>query len=152
MKQFSVITILALMVALAPGFGAMVYGQEPALPQTLHSIVHIEIPTTDFQKSKAFYEALLGWKVQIDTVMNYATWEASAPPNGGFMKWDKISQEKETTLIYVLVEDVDAACRKSESLGGKTALPKQPVGDMGWFAVIQDPCGASLALWQEAKK
>jgi len=68
------------------------------------------------------------------------------------MKWDKICQEKECTTVYVLVENLDETYRQAESLGGKVVMPRQAVGDMGWFAVILDSCGASIGLWEEAKK
>jgi predicted enzyme related to lactoylglutathione lyase len=32
----------------------------------MHGICHIEIPTTDLAKSKAFYENVFGWKVEVD--------------------------------------------------------------------------------------
>jgi predicted enzyme related to lactoylglutathione lyase len=126
--------------------------QHGAKPPALHSICHVEIPTTDFTKSKAFYEALFGWKVEIDTVMNYASFETGTPPGGGFMKWDKISQEKETTNVYVLVASIEESCQKAQTLGGIVACAKTPVGDMGWFAMVVDPCGAGIGLWEEAKK
>lgn len=117
-----------------------------------HPICHLEIPTTDFEKSKAFYEALFGWQIELLPQVNYALWNAGEGVNGGFVKYDRISQDKEVTLAYVLVDDVAAYCHKAESLGGKVITPKAPVGEMGWYAVFQDSVGATLALWEAVKK
>ena len=117
-----------------------------------HPICHIEIPTTDFEKSKKFYEALLGWTVELWPQMNYAVWKPGEGVDGGFQMWKKISKDKEATLVYALVESVDEYSRKAEALGGRVVVPKQAVGDMGWFAVIADTCGATIGLWESAKK
>jgi predicted enzyme related to lactoylglutathione lyase len=121
-------------------------------PAAQHPIVHIELPSTDLAKSKAFYEALFGWKVQIDTVMNYASFETGGELGGGFMKWDKITKDKEATCAYVLVDNAEEMGQKATALGGCVVVPKTAVGDMGWFVTICDPNGAAIGLWESTKK
>ncbi len=156
MKKFSLVIVLLATLSMLPLFSLVLLAQEPPPPPPpyppLGSIVHIEIPTTDFQKSKAFYEALFGWKVQIDTVMNYAMFETSAPPGGGFVKWDKINQDKEVPLFYILVSSVEDMTQKAEALGARVCMSKQEVPGMGWFAVFTDPVGAPFAIWEGMKR
>ena len=47
---------------------------------------------------------------------------------------------------YVTVSDVDAMIPRVIKLGGKISVPAQDIPEVGRFAVIQDPQGATLAL------
>ncbi len=53
-------------------------------------------------------------------------------------------------LSYINVEDIDAATEKATSLGAELVQGKTQVPSMGWFTVLTDPTGASIALWQSA--
>jgi predicted enzyme related to lactoylglutathione lyase len=53
-------------------------------------------------------------------------------------------------VITVEVDDLDAALAKVEELGGKTALGRQTVGEMGYSAYIVDTEGNVIGLWQNA--
>jgi hypothetical protein len=46
------------------------------------------------------------------------------------------------------VDDIDETLAKIEVLGGKTARPKQAVGDMGFTAYFTDSEGNLMGLWQ----
>lgn len=116
----------------------------------IHTFCHIEIPVTDFEKAKAFYPGLFGWKVELIPEMNYATFETGAPPGGGFQKVDKV--ERGGPVNYVLVEDIEATLEKAKELGaGEIIHEKTQVGDMGWFAIFSDPDGNRVGIWQEKK-
>lgn len=43
---------------------------------------------------------------------------------------------------YISVEDIEKTLKKVTSLGGNMIMPKTAAGDMGCFAIIQDPTGA----------
>jgi predicted enzyme related to lactoylglutathione lyase len=51
-------------------------------------------------------------------------------------------------LAYVTVADVDAAARRTTELGGRVLLAPQGAHDKGRMAVVVDPTGAQLGLWQ----
>lgn len=51
-------------------------------------------------------------------------------------------------LAYVTVADVDAAARQAEALGGRVLLAPLDAHDKGRMAVVADPGGAQLGLWQ----
>ncbi len=116
----------------------------------IHTLCHIEIPVTDFEKAKAFYSGLFGWKVELIPEMNYATFETGAPPGGGFQKVDKV--ERGGPVNYVLVEDIEATLEKAKELGaGEIIHEKTRGGDMEWFAIFSDPDGNRVGIWQEKK-
>lgn len=51
------------------------------------------------------------------------------------------------TIFYVDVEDVAAALKKAESLGGKTLVPPVDI-PTGTFAWLQNPEGNTVGLWK----
>ena len=53
-------------------------------------------------------------------------------------------------MLTIDVDDLDAALKTVESLGGKQVGEKLPVGDMGFAAYFEDPEGNILGLWQSA--
>jgi predicted enzyme related to lactoylglutathione lyase len=119
----------------------------------MHDICHVEIPSTDFAKSKDFYEKLFGWKVNIEEEMNYAIWEAPEGPGGGFNPVKEPCMcEEGCCLVYIMVESVDAKAGEIEAAGGTIIKPKTPVADYGWFAIFQDTAGGVVAVWESAKK
>jgi len=111
-----------------------------------HQIVHIEIPSRDFQESGEFYAQLFGWKITPYPEMNYTTWEAAAGPGGGFSPLGK-SVAPGDVLIYVDSDDIDADLKKAEKLGGKVVTPRSEIAGMGWFGIFQDLTGNLVALY-----
>jgi uncharacterized protein len=49
------------------------------------------------------------------------------------------------------VENLKNAVEKSKSLGGTVMKDKTDVMGMGSFAIISDPTGAMLGLWEHKK-
>jgi hypothetical protein len=47
------------------------------------------------------------------------------------------------------VDDLDATLVKAEELGGKTVVQPMPITGVGTFAMIQDPDGVMLGLFEE---
>jgi hypothetical protein len=108
------------------------------------SFVWFDLRTTDQERSKRFYEQLLGWEFETGNGPTMIKGEdgpwglvADAPGQGSF--W----------LPYVHVGDVDAATKSAVDLGATVRLAKTE-GPAGSFSVIADPTGAELALWQPA--
>jgi predicted enzyme related to lactoylglutathione lyase len=55
-------------------------------------------------------------------------------------------------MSYISVADLDATLDKVKKLGGTVIVPKTTAGDMGSFAIIQDPTGAHIAIWKPSQK
>jgi predicted enzyme related to lactoylglutathione lyase len=54
-------------------------------------------------------------------------------------------------LLYVNVDDITRAATRVVQAGGELVSPPFEVADSGRMAVLTDPCGAHLALWQAGK-
>jgi predicted enzyme related to lactoylglutathione lyase len=53
-------------------------------------------------------------------------------------------------VIVIGVDDLDDAVARVEKLGGSVAIGRQPVGDMGFAAYVNDTEGNLIGLWQSA--
>ena len=114
-----------------------------------HHICHVEIPTTDFEKAKAFYSSLFGWKITMMPQMNYATFTTGTDPRGGFNKVDKVTSVGEQgVLIYVFVDEIQDALAKATELGGSVVKEKTEIPEIGWYALFGDPEGNVMGIYQ----
>jgi hypothetical protein len=51
-------------------------------------------------------------------------------------------------LAYVGVEDIKQATAKAKSLGAQVHVDSQEIPNVGWFSVLSDPTGCSIAIFQ----
>ena len=114
--------------------------------------VHLELNTPDLAKAKDFYGQLCGWTFE-DVEMGppagiYSLFKPSSGPGGGVLS---MPGAPTAWLPYIGVENLKASTDKAASLGAKVLMREQEVPGQGWFSILMDPTGASIALW-EAKK
>jgi predicted enzyme related to lactoylglutathione lyase len=125
-----------------------------------HTLVHFEIPATDIDKLKQFYEQVFGWKIfQYPGPIDY--WLIQTVPtdekgmllrsgiNGGMYKKP---QPDIKAINYIAVESITDFLDKIEKLGGKVVSPKQEVPDVGWVAAAMDPEGNQFGLIEPLPK
>jgi predicted enzyme related to lactoylglutathione lyase len=123
-------------------------------------VVHFEVPYDDRERAEEFYASAFGWKLQTWADGDYTmvttgpTDEGGPPSEPGFINGGMMSREEPvgTPVIVVEVDDIDTALAEIERLGGRTAVPRQPVGDIGFSAYFTDPEGNLLGLWQSARR
>lgn len=109
--------------------------------------VHVELRTTDLARAKSFYGELFDWKLEDLPGMDYTMINVGEGTGGGMMKTDQ-PDSPSGWLAYVYVDDVTAATEKARSLGATICSDVTEIPGVGWFSVITDPTGATLALWQ----
>jgi len=121
------------------------------------SFCWIELHTTDQPAAKTFYHALFGWDSKDEpmgpndfyTMFNLQGRYAAA---GCTLRPDERSQSiPPHWMIYIAVDNADAAANKASELGGTVLAPAFDVMDAGRMAVIQDPTGAVFCVWQANK-
>ena len=109
--------------------------------------------TRDVEKARDFYTHVVGWGTQAwgSGAEPYTMWMAGLRPVGGVVK---LPAEMEAAGIpphwfaHVVVEDVDAAARRAEVLGGRVVSPPADIPEVGRYAVVADPQGASVSLYR----
>jgi predicted enzyme related to lactoylglutathione lyase len=112
--------------------------------------VHVELNSTDVAAAKAFYGKLFDWRLEelsMDPEASYTIINVGEGTGGGMMK-QMDPGAPSSWLAYVLVDDIEAATRKAQSLGAKIRKEVTEVPGMGWFSIIVDPTGAALGLWK----
>jgi len=117
----------------------------------MHGFGHIEIPTTNFKRAKKFYGAIFEWTFQDIPDMDYVTFRAGNPPNGGLYLVKKMPKKHQVN-VYVEVEDIDAKLKQIKKARGKVLVKKTEIPGMGWFAQFSTPDGCNLSLWQTVPK
>jgi predicted enzyme related to lactoylglutathione lyase len=121
-------------------------------------VVHFEVPYSDGDRARAFYRQAFGWNLTEMPEMNYTMAstgpvdEYAVPSEAGFINGGMFERTEALRgpVLTIDVDDLDAALKTVESLGGKQVGEKLPVGDMGFAAYFEDPEGNILGLWQSA--
>jgi predicted enzyme related to lactoylglutathione lyase len=109
--------------------------------------VHIELATSDVPKAKEFYSALFGWTFTDKHMgdMIYSTFQPSSGPGGGIFSMPGVPT---FWLAYVGVEDIHASTEKAVALGATIHKGPMEIPNIGWATILQDPVGATIALFQ----
>ncbi len=121
-------------------------------------VVHFELPADDVERAQTFYREAFGWGMNSMPGMGYTmvsttpTGDDGRPTEPGGINGGMLARQNPVTAptITIGVDDIDASLATVERLGGKVALGKQPVGDMGFSAYFVDPEGNVVGLWQNA--
>lgn len=109
--------------------------------------VHVELATNDLAKAKAFYTGLFDWELEEIPAMGYTLIKPGEGTGGGMMQ-NPVPGTPSHWLAYVLVDNAAASTEKARTLGATICKEVTEIPGIGWFSVITDPTGATLALWQ----
>ncbi len=108
-------------------------------------VVHIEFPSQDADRAKAFWGGLFGWQFQDMSSPEIAYYMAQTSPSSGAAVMP--SESRGHPNYYFATDDIDASSAKVRELGGE-AGERTPVPGHGWFAACKDSEGNEFHLWQ----
>ncbi len=114
--------------------------------------VHVELMSTNVGKAKSFYGKLFDWELEDVPIndMTYTMIKVGEGTGGGLMK-NPIPNAPSSWVAYVLVDDLKRAVEKAKALGATVMKDETQVKGRGLFAIIEDPTGAMLGLWESTK-
>jgi uncharacterized protein len=116
--------------------------------------IHLELNTDDPGKAKHFFQELFDWSfedVPMGPDATYTLIRTGGEAGGGIFR--KPTAEMPTTwLTYVHVNDLHATVEKALALGAQVPVRNVEAAGMGTFAILIDPTGAALGLWQPAAR
>jgi uncharacterized protein len=118
------------------------------------SFCWVEVGTTDRLAAKNFYSKLFGWTAEdmpMGPDMTYTIFRIGGKDVGGaypLMKEQIDAHVPPHWMLYVKVESADAAAAKAVQLGAKQIVPPSDIPNVGRFAVLQDPTGAHISIFQ----
>lgn len=107
-----------------------------------------DLNTTDPARAIAFYTALFGWKttaMDMGAAGTYTMLYNGEEGIGGVAESSNPADPRSYWINYITVRSVDAAVEQAIELGGKAPFPPTDIPDVGRFAVISDPTGASVS-------
>jgi uncharacterized protein len=110
----------------------------------------VDLQTSDQDGAKAFYEALLGWETE-DVPIGDGMVYTMARLRG--LEVAALGPAQDPTMpphwnCYVAVADADASATRAAELGAQVVAEPVDVFDAGRMAVIRDPQGAFVSVWQ----
>jgi predicted enzyme related to lactoylglutathione lyase len=118
------------------------------------SLCWIELATSDQPSAKKFYEQLFGWTAD-DRPMGPDSFYTMFKLDGRdvaaacTLRPDQLQRGVPPHWnLYVAVANVDESAERAGELGASVLAPPFDVFDAGRMAIIQDPTGAILSLWQ----
>lgn len=107
-----------------------------------------ELLTTDTGASAAFYQKVLPWRTQPSSMPGYTIWMAGQTQIGGLMALPaEAAGAPPHWLLYVGTPNVDATCAQAQALGAKVHKAATDIPNVGRFAVLADPQGATFAVF-----
>ena len=114
----------------------------------------VDVATTDQEGAKQFYTALFGWETEDFPVPGWSTYTMCRV---GGENVAAISPQPEAMASqgvppvwnnYVTVASADETTAKAKELGGQAFMEPFDVMDAGRMAVLADPTGAALMVWE----
>ena len=114
----------------------------------------IDLSTSDPAGAQEFYGAIFGWDFDAqptDQGSDYIMARKGERATAGIMQQAPEQAQMGIPPMwnnYVTVTDIDSAVAKVEPAGGTVMMPPMQVMDAGRMAVVVDPTGAVICLWQ----
>jgi uncharacterized protein len=117
----------------------------------------VHLGTRDPAAAKRFYGGLFGWQFDDmpagpDMTYTFITLKQQSVAGLYALDKDMLSQGVPSHwLPFVNVVSADDVAKKASESGGKVAYAPMDVLDVGRMAILQDPTGANIAIWQAKK-
>jgi uncharacterized protein len=112
----------------------------------------VDLGTTDANAAKKFYGGLFGWEFDDQPAGPGMTYSMAKLGGQTVCALYTMGKEMQGTpphwLSYITVDDADATTKKATASGGKVMKEPFDVMTHGRMAVLTDPSGAHVALWQ----
>lgn len=115
-----------------------------------------EFMTADPAAATRFYEAVVGWRIDPQSISpeaDYRLIQTGAGAAGGMLALTGDMTAAGATpgwLLYVGVEDVDAKAEQARALGGGVLVPPTDIPGTGRFAFLTDPQGVPFYIMRGA--
>jgi len=110
-----------------------------------------EIYVDDMKRAKAFYEGVLGVKLQHLANPELEYWmfpmeQEGKGASGALAKYQGFPAGKNSVLVYFTCEDCAVEEAKVKKLGGKVEKSKMSIGEYGFISLVYDTEGNMIGL------
>ena len=127
---------------------------DPAGPPPAGIVCWNELLTSDPAGAVAFYQSVFGWghgTMDMGPAGVYHLFKRDGKDIAGMMQMPPEAAAPPLWMPYFLVADVDASFATALPLGAMPFVKPTDIPEVGRFAVLGDPTGASFALFKDVK-
>ena len=114
-----------------------------------NGVSYLHIPATDPGASARFYQAAFSWAVHNLDGPDPGFEDGTGHVAGSWVT-DQTVQREPGILVYIYVDDADAAARRIVAAGGEMVEGPRPEGTLR-VGRFRDPAGNLLGIWQETQ-
>ena len=110
----------------------------------------VDLFSSDPDRSRAFYGELFGWTSE-DAGPDYGGYINFAQDGiavAGGMRNDGSTGMPDVWSVYLASDDIEATVKSAEANGGQVHMPPMQVMELGSMALLADPGGAAIGVWQ----
>ena len=110
----------------------------------------VDLMTTDLESAKHFYGTLFGWNL-VDAgeeAGHYHLADIGGRAVAGIGPMMPGMEHPPVWATYLATSDVAASADAAVRAGASLVVPAMDVMDVGKMAVVQDPTGAAIGMWQ----
>lgn len=111
----------------------------------------IDLTSSDTEVAKNFYTNVFGWQVDGNDdpqYGGYAIFSKDGQPIAGLGPQQESNPYGNIWTTYISSSDAAASAARAEAAGGTIMMPSMQVGDQGSMAIVGDPAGAVIGIWQ----
>lgn len=113
--------------------------------------VWFEIPVTDLERAKAFYEHVLQEDMSLQQMDEFKMAffkmeEGKYGSTGTLCLAESYVPSHQGTMVYLGVTDIDGTLKRVEENGGSVLNPKMSIGEHGFVAHFEDSEGNRVGL------
>jgi predicted enzyme related to lactoylglutathione lyase len=110
----------------------------------------IDLMSSDVERSKDFYGQVFGWEVDDpgEQYGGYFNFTKDGVMVAGGMASQPGMGPSDIWSVYLAVDDAAATTRAATAKGGAVIVEPMAVEGLGSFAVVTDPGGAAIGMWQ----
>lgn len=110
-----------------------------------------EIPVTDLERAKTFYERVFGVQLDLQKMGDYDMamfpWKMEFKGAAGCLsKGPEATPCNKGTLVYFSVTDIEAVLGRVRQYGGTVIREKMGIGEYGFIGILEDTEGNRLGL------
>ena len=110
-------------------------------------IAHVEIPSSNLDQTKNFFSKVFGWEFK-PFGKGYLLFNNHKGIMVGIRQVEKVNSG-DTTVFHINVPDIDQILNAAKTNGGNVFKEKTVIPAMGWYALIKDPQGNIIGLYQK---
>jgi predicted enzyme related to lactoylglutathione lyase len=109
-------------------------------------VAHVEIPSTDLDRSADFLKKIFGWEFK-PFGNGYHLYNTHKGFTIGLRKVENI-KDGDSTIFHFRVSNISEVLNSVGNAGGHIYRGKTTIPAMGYYALINDPDGNVIGLYQ----